>query len=207
MCTWSQALQYEVFFIHTSTFLQLCFKLFDIICWDLCFSHILKTVMLWAVIFSLEKSASSDSGFIHFPIKLFFRMNEYFSLFFLFFLLGGNIPVGIAIARQRVQQEVIASPTLPPTGLLTTVNGGAQIKELARLSEIGKSYNTYYKWFIKILYNFLSLFWYSDYSSYLYIELLSLLLKKTTKKLIAFFINLVIMNFFYIQYSEFGHKF
>ncbi|KAJ8986139.1 hypothetical protein NQ317_005611 [Molorchus minor] len=43
---------------------------------------------------------------------------------------GGNIPVGIAIARQRVQQEVITSPSLPPAGLLTTINSGAQIKEL-----------------------------------------------------------------------------
>lgn len=59
--------------------------------------------------------------------------------------IGGNIPVGIAIARQRVQQEVIASPTLPPTGLLTTVNGGAQIKELSRVSEIGKSLVVQYK--------------------------------------------------------------
>ncbi|KAG5899192.1 hypothetical protein JTB14_026945 [Gonioctena quinquepunctata] len=49
---------------------------------------------------------------------------------------GNNIPIGIAIARQRVQHELIASPSLPPTGLLTTVNGGGQIKELARISEI-----------------------------------------------------------------------
>ncbi|XP_018573680.1 protein winged eye isoform X2 [Anoplophora glabripennis] len=52
---------------------------------------------------------------------------------------GGNIPVGIAIARQRVQQEVIASPSLPPSGLLTTFNGGAQIKEITRISEIDPS--------------------------------------------------------------------
>ncbi|KAL1497393.1 hypothetical protein ABEB36_008371 [Hypothenemus hampei] len=45
---------------------------------------------------------------------------------------GAQIPVGIAVARQRVQHEVVASPSLPPAGLLTTVNvgGGAQIKEI-----------------------------------------------------------------------------
>ncbi|CAH1986034.1 unnamed protein product [Acanthoscelides obtectus] len=51
----------------------------------------------------------------------------------------GGIPVGIAIARQRLHhQEVIASPTLPPTGLLTTVGGagGVQFKEAARIAEI-----------------------------------------------------------------------
>ncbi|KAJ8923133.1 hypothetical protein NQ315_001686 [Exocentrus adspersus] len=54
---------------------------------------------------------------------------------------GGNIPVGIAIARQRVQhQELIASPSLPPAGLLTTVNSaGAQIKEITRITEIDPS--------------------------------------------------------------------
>ncbi|XP_074035935.1 BAH domain and coiled-coil containing protein winged eye isoform X2 [Leptinotarsa decemlineata] len=52
---------------------------------------------------------------------------------------GNNIPVGIAIARQRVQHELIASPSLPPAGLLTTVNAGGQIKELARISEIDPS--------------------------------------------------------------------
>ncbi|XP_060522876.1 protein winged eye isoform X2 [Cylas formicarius] len=48
-----------------------------------------------------------------------------------------HIPVGIA-ARQRVQQELIASPSLPPVGLLATVNagGGAQIKEISRITEI-----------------------------------------------------------------------
>jgi hypothetical protein len=52
----------------------------------------------------------------------------------------GNIPVGIAVARQRFhQQEVVGSPSLPPAGLLTTVNAAAQIKEVARISEIGKS--------------------------------------------------------------------
>ncbi|XP_044760719.1 protein winged eye isoform X2 [Coccinella septempunctata] len=52
--------------------------------------------------------------------------------------IGGNIPVGIAVARQRFQQpELINSPSLPPAGLLTTVNAAAgQIKEIARLSEI-----------------------------------------------------------------------
>nr|CAH7723316.1 unnamed protein product [Callosobruchus chinensis] len=52
---------------------------------------------------------------------------------------GAGIPVGIAIARQRVQhQELIASPSLPPAGLLTTVGGAgsAQIKEVARIAEI-----------------------------------------------------------------------
>lgn len=52
----------------------------------------------------------------------------------------GNIPVGIAVARQRYQQEVIGSPSLPPAGLLTTVNAAAQIKDVARVSEIGKSF-------------------------------------------------------------------
>ncbi|KAL3274606.1 hypothetical protein HHI36_015987 [Cryptolaemus montrouzieri] len=50
---------------------------------------------------------------------------------------SGNIPVGIAVARQRIQQpELINSPSLPPAGLLTTVNAAGQIKEIARLSEI-----------------------------------------------------------------------
>ncbi|XP_045477798.1 protein winged eye isoform X2 [Harmonia axyridis] len=50
---------------------------------------------------------------------------------------NGNIPVGIAVARQRIQQpELINSPSLPPAGLLTTVNAAGQIKEIARLSEI-----------------------------------------------------------------------
>ncbi|XP_044253673.1 protein winged eye isoform X2 [Tribolium madens] len=51
---------------------------------------------------------------------------------------NGNIPVGIAVARQRFQQqEVIGSPSLPPAGLLTTVNA-AQIKDVARVSEVGE---------------------------------------------------------------------
>ncbi|KYB26014.1 protein winged eye isoform X2 [Tribolium castaneum] len=51
----------------------------------------------------------------------------------------GNIPVGIAVARQRYQQqEVIGSPSLPPAGLLTTVNAAAQIKDVARVSEVGE---------------------------------------------------------------------
>ncbi|KAK9883443.1 hypothetical protein WA026_001620 [Henosepilachna vigintioctopunctata] len=50
---------------------------------------------------------------------------------------NGNIPLGITVARQRIQQpELIGSPSLPPTGLLTTVNAAGQIKEIARLSEI-----------------------------------------------------------------------
>ncbi|XP_066137467.1 protein winged eye isoform X1 [Euwallacea fornicatus] len=49
---------------------------------------------------------------------------------------GAQIPVGIAVARQRVQHEVVASPSLPPAGLLATVNtgGGAQIKEIDNAS-------------------------------------------------------------------------
>jgi hypothetical protein len=55
----------------------------------------------------------------------------------------GNIPVGIAVARQRFhQQEVVGSPSLPPAGLLTTVNAAAQIKEVARISEIGEGGST-----------------------------------------------------------------
>ncbi|KRT84879.1 hypothetical protein AMK59_1993, partial [Oryctes borbonicus] len=50
---------------------------------------------------------------------------------------NGNIPVGIAVARQRIQQhEIVSSPSLPPTGLLTTVNTSTQIKEMSRISEI-----------------------------------------------------------------------
>ncbi|KAF7275162.1 hypothetical protein GWI33_012125 [Rhynchophorus ferrugineus] len=47
---------------------------------------------------------------------------------------GAQIPIGIAVARQRVQQEVLSSPSLPPAGLLATVNnaGGAQIKEIGK---------------------------------------------------------------------------
>ncbi|XP_017774619.1 PREDICTED: protein winged eye [Nicrophorus vespilloides] len=49
---------------------------------------------------------------------------------------NGNIPVGIAVARQRIQHnEVVSSPSLPPAGLLTTVNT-THIKEVARISEI-----------------------------------------------------------------------
>uniref|UniRef100_A0AAR5QE85 BAH domain-containing protein n=1 Tax=Dendroctonus ponderosae TaxID=77166 RepID=A0AAR5QE85_DENPD len=44
---------------------------------------------------------------------------------------GAQIPVGIAVARQRVQHELLGSPSLPPAGLLATVNAsGAQIKEI-----------------------------------------------------------------------------
>ncbi|KAK9708856.1 hypothetical protein QE152_g26957 [Popillia japonica] len=50
---------------------------------------------------------------------------------------SGNIPVGIAVARQRIQQhEIVSSPSLPPTGLLTTVNTSTHIKEMSRISEI-----------------------------------------------------------------------
>ncbi|KAF2880243.1 hypothetical protein ILUMI_25928, partial [Ignelater luminosus] len=50
---------------------------------------------------------------------------------------NGNIPVGIAVARQRVQHhDIVSSPSLPPAGLLTTVNTTTHIKELARLSEL-----------------------------------------------------------------------
>lgn len=40
------------------------------------------------------------------------------------------------MARQRVQHELVASPSLPPAGLLATVNagGGAQIKEIGKFS-------------------------------------------------------------------------
>ncbi|XP_044731494.1 protein winged eye isoform X2 [Chrysoperla carnea] len=42
---------------------------------------------------------------------------------------NGTIPVGIAVARQRLQQEL--TPTLQPSGgLLTTATGPAQIKEI-----------------------------------------------------------------------------
>lgn len=57
----------------------------------------------------------------------------------LFPILAGNgtIPVGIAVARQRLQQEL--TPTLQPSGgLLTTATGPAQIKE------IGKYWLNYY---------------------------------------------------------------
>lgn len=53
--------------------------------------------------------------------------------------LHGNIPVGIAVARQRFQQpDLINSPSLPPAGLLTTVNAG-QLKEMTKLTEIDSS--------------------------------------------------------------------
>ncbi|KAF5302568.1 hypothetical protein FQA39_LY10186 [Lamprigera yunnana] len=45
-----------------------------------------------------------------------------------------NIPVGIAVARQRIQHhDLVSSPSLPPTGLLTTVNTTTR---MSRLSEI-----------------------------------------------------------------------
>ncbi|KAF5302161.1 hypothetical protein FQA39_LY19065 [Lamprigera yunnana] len=47
---------------------------------------------------------------------------------------NGNIPVGIAVARQRIQHhDLVSSPSLPPTGLLTTVNTTTR---MSRLSEI-----------------------------------------------------------------------
>ncbi|XP_050299143.1 protein winged eye isoform X2 [Anthonomus grandis grandis] len=53
---------------------------------------------------------------------------------------GAQIPVGIAVARQRVQQhELVASPSVPPAGLLATVGsggGGATIKELDNAAAI-----------------------------------------------------------------------
>ncbi|KAK5641574.1 hypothetical protein RI129_010121 [Pyrocoelia pectoralis] len=46
---------------------------------------------------------------------------------------NGNIPVGIAVARQRVQHhDIVSSPSLPPAGLLTTVNTTTR---MSRLSE------------------------------------------------------------------------
>ncbi|KAF5296495.1 hypothetical protein FQR65_LT01484 [Abscondita terminalis] len=47
---------------------------------------------------------------------------------------NGNIPVGIAVARQRLQHhhDIVSSPSLPPTGLLTTVNTTTR---MSRLSE------------------------------------------------------------------------
>lgn len=49
--------------------------------------------------------------------------------------------MGIAVARQRIQQHevVAASPSLPPAGLLTTVNTSTQIKEISRISDLGES--------------------------------------------------------------------
>lgn len=55
---------------------------------------------------------------------------------------NGNIPVGIAVARQRKHQEVIASPSLSPMtahaghpGLLTTISA-AQMKNVTRISDL-----------------------------------------------------------------------
>lgn len=50
---------------------------------------------------------------------------------------SGNIPVGIAVARQRIQHhDMVSSPSLPPAGLLATVNTTTHIKELSRVTEI-----------------------------------------------------------------------
>lgn len=62
---------------------------------------------------------------------------EWFLYFYFLTCPGNNIPVGIAVARQRVQ-EIVASPSLNPTGLLTTVSTAAHIKDVPRISEIGK---------------------------------------------------------------------
>ncbi|XP_018326455.1 uncharacterized protein LOC108737835 [Agrilus planipennis] len=50
---------------------------------------------------------------------------------------NGNIPVGIAVARQRIHhhQESVSSPSLPPAGLLTTVNTTTQFKEVSRVHQ------------------------------------------------------------------------
>ncbi|KAK4873616.1 hypothetical protein RN001_012976 [Aquatica leii] len=48
---------------------------------------------------------------------------------------SGNIPVGIAVARQRIQHhhDIVSSPSLPPTGLLTTVNTSTRMSRLSEL--------------------------------------------------------------------------
>ncbi|KAB0793104.1 hypothetical protein PPYR_12724 [Photinus pyralis] len=47
---------------------------------------------------------------------------------------NGNIPVGIAVARQRVQHhDIVSSPSLPPAGLLTTVNSTTRMSRLSEL--------------------------------------------------------------------------